>query len=403
MPKGTRVHRCVNKLKKTYSIGHSIAICQKSTKQNYKTGKKLRKKKKTQNGRKTRKNRGGYSTERRPRENNIRRTIIVPDWADPAGPARGARGPTRVDEEKIIEPDTHYYNGSIAEHAVLPEDIQPCLICQEDLINKRTNRKCPTCNRVFHYSCLGKWFYNCVTGNTCPNCRAEWPRNDANTLIRHYLANQSEEKKEEIQQEDVNNLIPIRETWGQLQRRRLREGIGHAGNVCRNIRRNITRRIQRRRGRIVPRGGRRTKKRKNTKISKIVSIFKQYPNIFPRGYFRFLESNLEERIKNKEIIFKNGVVLTWKIYKKNPGRYKNLNIQKGDVKIHQFVNKNEGNGKAKKIFLAFLNKHNKTNIVLDVRSNNKRAIRFYKKNGFKKVGNTKFGDLSGIIMRRKSI
>ena len=205
MPKGTRVHRCVHKLKKTYSIGHSIAICQKSTKQNYRTGKTLRNK--TKNGKKTRKNRGG----------------------------------------------------------------------------------------------------------------------------------------------------------------------------------------------------RKTKKRKNTKISKIVSIFKQYPNIFPRGYFRFLESNLEERIKNKEIIFKNGVVLTWKIYKKNPGRYKNLNIQKGDVKIHQFVNKNEGNGKAKKIFLAFLNKHNKTNIVLDVRSNNKRAIRFYKKNGFKKVGNTKFGDLSGIIMRRKSI
>jgi len=36
--KGTRVYRCVHKLKKKYSIGKSIAICQKSTQQGYKTG-----------------------------------------------------------------------------------------------------------------------------------------------------------------------------------------------------------------------------------------------------------------------------------------------------------------------------------------------------------------------------
>ena len=39
--KGTRVYRCVHKLKKKYSIGKSIAICQKSTQQGYKSGKKL--------------------------------------------------------------------------------------------------------------------------------------------------------------------------------------------------------------------------------------------------------------------------------------------------------------------------------------------------------------------------
>ena len=109
---------------------------------------------------------------------------------------------------------------------------------------------------------------------------------------------------------------------------------------------------------------------------------------------------MREKIKNKEIIFKNGVVLTWKIYKKDPGMYKKFKLEKGDLKINQLVNKNQGNGKAKKIFVNFLKKHLDKNIILDVKKDNKRAINFYKKNGFKKVGNTKFGEFAGIIMKK---
>ena len=141
-------------------------------------------------------------------------------------------------------------------------------------------------------------------------------------------------------------------------------------------------------------------KKKVSKIKKIVKIFKQYPEIFPRGYFRFLEGNLREKFQNKEIIFKNGIVLTWKKYKVNPGKFSKYDIKKGDIKINQLVNKTQGNGKAKKIFLKFLKKHENTNLLLDVRTNNKRAIKFYNKNGFRKVGITNFGDLSGIIMKR---
>tara|TARA_B100001142_G_scaffold224146_1_gene222289 strand:+ start:134 stop:724 length:591 start_codon:yes stop_codon:yes gene_type:complete len=139
----------------------------------------------------------------------------------------------------------------------------------------------------------------------------------------------------------------------------------------------------------------------NPKIKKMVNIFKQYyPDIFPRGYFRFLEGNLQEKIKNKEIIFKNGVILTWKIYKKVPTQYKKLGLTPDDIKINQLVNKNQGNGAAKKIFLSFLKKHKNKVLMLDVRSNNKKAIRFYKKNGFKTVAKTKFKDLPGIIMKK---
>ena len=46
MPKGTRVHRCYDKLVKSgKSKGSAAAICQKSTKQSLKTGKRLTKKK----------------------------------------------------------------------------------------------------------------------------------------------------------------------------------------------------------------------------------------------------------------------------------------------------------------------------------------------------------------------
>ena len=60
MPKGTRVHRCVSKLRKKYKYSKAIGICQKSTKQNYMTGKPIRqtKYKKKRRKKKTRKMRG---------------------------------------------------------------------------------------------------------------------------------------------------------------------------------------------------------------------------------------------------------------------------------------------------------------------------------------------------------
>ena len=45
MPKNTKVFRCVRKLSKKRDLGASIAICQAATKQNYMTGKKLKRKK----------------------------------------------------------------------------------------------------------------------------------------------------------------------------------------------------------------------------------------------------------------------------------------------------------------------------------------------------------------------
>ena len=43
MPKGTRVHKCVEKLSRKKGV-NKYAVCQASTGQSYKTGKQLKKK-----------------------------------------------------------------------------------------------------------------------------------------------------------------------------------------------------------------------------------------------------------------------------------------------------------------------------------------------------------------------
>ena len=108
-----------------------------------------------------------------------------------------------------------------------------------------------------------------------------------------------------------------------------------------------------------------------------------------------------KKIEKNEIIYKNGAVLTWTKYKRKTKISPNISILKGEIKINQLVNKNQGNGMAKNVFQNFLQLHEKTTFYLDVKSDNIRAINFYKKNGFKKVGEKTFGkDIQGIIMKR---
>ena len=74
MPKNTRVYRCVKAVHKStnkkgkprYSYGDAIAICQASTKQNYRTGKRIRRGKSTGKSKSTsKKNRKSKTQKRR--------------------------------------------------------------------------------------------------------------------------------------------------------------------------------------------------------------------------------------------------------------------------------------------------------------------------------------------------
>jgi hypothetical protein len=140
---------------------------------------------------------------------------------------------------------------------------------------------------------------------------------------------------------------------------------------------------------------------KSKRVKSLIKIFQQYPEIFPSGYFRFLGARLQNHIDKKTLWYKNGVILTWIKYQKTVKKKPKCIIKPGDVKLDQIVNKNQGNGAAKKIVLQFLKKFEKNRIWLEVRANNKRAIRFYKDRGFKRVCKIKFGEIPGIMMLKQ--
>lgn len=140
--------------------------------------------------------------------------------------------------------------------------------------------------------------------------------------------------------------------------------------------------------------------KKSKKVKEMIKIFQQYPDIFPSGYFRFLGARLENHLNKKTIIFKQGVILTWIEYQKTVKKSEECIYKPGDVKLDQIVNKNPGNGKAKKVMLKFLKKNKNNTVWLEVKKDNKRAIEFYEKNGFQEMCSTKFGDIKGIIMKK---
>lgn len=140
--------------------------------------------------------------------------------------------------------------------------------------------------------------------------------------------------------------------------------------------------------------------KKSKKVKEMIKIFQQYPDIFPSGYFRFLGARLENHLKKKTILFKQGVILTWIKYQKTVKKSEECIYKPGDVKLDQIVNKNPGNGKAKKVMLQFLKKNKNNTVWLEVKEDNKRAIDFYERNGFEETCSTKFGDIKGIIMKK---
>lgn len=261
--KNTRVFRCVQKVKKTRKIGAAIAICQSSTKQNYRTGRRLKNKK-------TKKGGGKKYRKSKNREKQIDRLL-----KKRAVRYARLRLQRREKEKKEVEN---------------PEE--------------------------------------------------------------------EEEGKKEIENPEEEDKTPPSSETGETK-----QGGG-----------------------------------KSKKVKSLTKIFQQYPDIFPSGYFRFLGARLQNHIDKKTLWYKNGVILTWIKYQKTVKKTPKCIIKPGDVKLDQIVNKNQGNGAGKKVVLQFLKKFEKNRIWLEVRANNKRAIRFYRDRGFKKVCNIKFGEIPGIMM-----
>tara|TARA_B110000977_G_scaffold200456_1_gene291052 strand:- start:4703 stop:5932 length:1230 start_codon:yes stop_codon:yes gene_type:complete len=137
-------------------------------------------------------------------------------------------------------------------------------------------------------------------------------------------------------------------------------------------------------------------KKKPSKYEPILKIFREYPDIYSEHYLRLLSKKLDKYTKDKTINVKDGVVLTWSIIKKDNDMYDDVTLDKNSVKINDLVNID----KAKKIFLKFLKKYKKNSIYVDILSNNKKQIKFYKTHGFKTIGMTTLEENDALILKK---
>ena len=131
-------------------------------------------------------------------------------------------------------------------------------------------------------------------------------------------------------------------------------------------------------------------------LEEIMDVFKQYGDTFPH----IRKDKIETMIEFHNVIWEEGVLITYNHYKRKQKvammSKKNrvlsaYEAQKGDCILHQIAAKNQGDGSGKRVFKRFIEYNKGRDIVLSVRTENDRAIKFYKKNGFIKVSDIEWG------------
>ena len=127
------------------------------------------------------------------------------------------------------------------------------------------------------------------------------------------------------------------------------------------------------------------------------SIFKENKEWFPHVW----NTKIRKRIVDNELIFEDGVVITFSIYKRNI-KIGTCAAKKGDWILHQIVAK-ERDGSAKKIIEEFFEFAGE-NVWLTVRENNTAANKFYKKVGMEQVGKISWaqGKMPGLVWKKNA-
>ena len=133
----------------------------------------------------------------------------------------------------------------------------------------------------------------------------------------------------------------------------------------------------------------------------IMEVFKQYGDTFPH----IRKDKIETMIEFHNVIWEENVLITYNHYKRKQRvammSKKNrvlsaYEAQKGDCILHQIAAKKQGDGSGRRIFERFIDYNKGRDIVLSVRSANKRAIEFYKKYKFVKVSDIEWGKESQV-------
>ena len=114
------------------------------------------------------------------------------------------------------------------------------------------------------------------------------------------------------------------------------------------------------------------------------------------GHLR--NDKIEQRIKNRQVIFQDGVVIIFSVASKMKkiGKDTSVNVPQGATIIHNIFK--DKTASAKELMKEFL-KSQQRDIYLSVRKDNILAINAYVKYGFERVGyhNWKDGELKGSV------
>lgn len=133
-------------------------------------------------------------------------------------------------------------------------------------------------------------------------------------------------------------------------------------------------------------------------FDEVWKVFQDNKEWFPHVW----NTKVKKRLLNNELIFQDGVVITYSKSRKNGkiGRDTDVFITKGDYIIHQIINSNPSNGNAKKVIKEYFD-HVNQNVYLTVRSENIAANKFYEKVGMTKVGyiNWSKGKMKGNVWK----
>ena len=110
--------------------------------------------------------------------------------------------------------------------------------------------------------------------------------------------------------------------------------------------------------------------------------------------------HIKNRLNWGQIILDDGVLITQQMYQQTRkiGQDTNVKVQAGSYLIHQIINSDKSNGKAKTVIQRYFD-HVETDVYLTVRKENIVANSFYKKVGMKDIGtiNWSKGAMKGIV------
>lgn len=126
-------------------------------------------------------------------------------------------------------------------------------------------------------------------------------------------------------------------------------------------------------------------------LNDVVKTFRLYRDIFPH----LRPNDLKKSIENKQLVWKNGVVIQFKTYQRRRTKG-TFSTQVGDIHLQKIAS--QRNGKTKDVFKEWLEYLGDARIVLSVRQTNERAIKFYQKFGFEIVCDCKWNKEDGYVM-----